>query len=68
MIKPHEQRLVNEEDDLSDKWNKLNAFLKTVVFNELEMADQCLLRAQLSAMTAYLDILNMRIQRIPKEY
>lgn len=60
---PHEQRVVNERNDLVEKTGKLDTFRQGDVFSELPYEDRKLLQAQRSAMQAYIDILDMRIAR-----
>lgn len=56
-------RMETEGHDLSEKIEKLAAFLTGPIFQTLPEDDQSLLSAQLGTMTAYLQILNIRISR-----
>lgn len=61
-MQPHQQRVVDEVNELSDKHDKLIAFIESnQTFQGLESQEQTLLRAQVGAMRAYLEILNLRI-------
>lgn len=62
-LKPHEQRVVTERDQLSEKHDRLFEFLQTDTFNGLRTYDQLLLTKQLTVMAAYRDILDQRIER-----
>ena len=56
-----EVRLVKEKEDLEQKLIKLEAFIDSDKFNEIELVQQSLLSVQFSAMTTYLLCLNERI-------
>lgn len=58
---PHEQRVIDEHRDLTEKLNKLRAFFDTPVFNGLSEAEQMRLRAQAGFMEGYQDMLEERI-------
>jgi hypothetical protein len=60
---PHEQRVIDEKSELSDKVGKLVAFTNTKVFAELDEPNKELLRKQLEAMFTYEMILIDRIVR-----
>ena len=61
-MQPHQQRVVDEVNELSDKHDKLIAFIESSqIFQGLQSQEQTLLRAQVGAMRAYLEILNLRI-------
>lgn len=62
-LKPHEDRVVNEERELSDKLNKLGAFIHGEQFKALPVEDQALLQEQDDHMRAYADVLRRRIAR-----
>lgn len=65
---PHEQRVVDERQELFDKHQKLEAFVNEGgIFETLPQRDQELLRRQYSVMEDYLDILNERIERFPND-
>jgi len=63
-LKPHEQRVVDEKDELGVKLNALYAFIKdSPIFKELPGMDQGLLDKQYDAMTVYYTILEHRIAK-----
>lgn len=57
-------RLINEKNDLQIKFNKLNSFMLSDKFNELDINNQSLLNIQVSAMETYLKCLLERINII----
>lgn len=60
---PHLQRMFEEEVELKDKVDKLNAFVNDVKkFNSLDIHAQRLLLTQRTYMKAYLDVLQKRIK------
>lgn len=59
----HVQRMIAEGDALSERIGKLTAFVQTPTFAGLDATDQSLLLAQQSAMSGYLIILSMRLER-----
>jgi hypothetical protein len=65
-MKPHEQRVVLEQQDLEEKIQKLDAFALTDVFKMLPVEDRCLLTKQASVMREYSAILIDRINRFVK--
>lgn len=60
---PHQQRVIDERDELSNKLTKLNAFINsdgfTKTVKDLRERDRLIL--QKFIMTRYLEILNERI-------
>ncbi|CNL92863.1 crAss001_48 related protein [Yersinia aleksiciae] len=61
-MQPHQQRVVDEASELSDKLVKLIAFIEeSNIYQSFESTQQTLLRAQTGAMRAYLEVLNLRI-------
>ena len=61
-MQPHQQRVVDEANELNDKREKLSAFISgNPIFSGLDMVQQGLMKTQLHAMTAYLEVLNLRI-------
>lgn len=60
---PHQERVVAERDELQERIEKLDAFLKTPVFAKLPEVDRVDLYYQLCVMRAYRDTLNSRISR-----
>lgn len=59
-------RLVLEHKDLDEKVCKLQAFMKTEGFFDIGEANKVLLKAQLSSMKDYLDILTVRLELLKK--
>lgn len=59
---PHQQRVVDEAEELFGKLTKLNTFLDSGKAAELELAELSLLRLQRIYMKNYLDVLNARIR------
>lgn len=62
-MQPHEQRVVEEANDLAEKHEKLMIFLKSEKFKELEQEDKNLLITQEIYMEKYLCMLKRRIAR-----
>jgi hypothetical protein len=63
-MKPHEQRVVDEFNELNTRIGKLDVFIhENDVFHTLPEEDQGLLTRQLDAMSEYADILGERINR-----
>lgn len=64
-IPPHVQRMASESAELVDRKQKLMYFVHedNLLFSQLPDVDKTLLRAQLGAMTAYSDILQLRLER-----
>ena len=61
------ERLVQEEEELSSKIEKLSDFIESSsVYRELEDLQKVLLCTQVNAMNMYLHILNERIYYINK--
>lgn len=54
-------RLQNERDELAERYEKLEAFLSTDKFNQLDDQNRELLREQFYAMRKYLSVLNTRL-------
>lgn len=54
-------RLRNERDELAERFDKLEAYLSTAKFGELDNQNQELLREQHQAMKPYLAVLNARV-------
>ena len=66
-MKPHEERMVTEIRELSERINKLEDFIYTnQAYLTLVHADKFLLREQLKAMLDYKYFLGKRISRIGK--
>jgi hypothetical protein len=62
-MQPHEQRVVEERDELQTKTRKLGEFLETQTYSNLPYEDRKLLNIQHATMQAYSEILNTRIGR-----
>lgn len=62
-LQPHEQRVVDERNELIEKITKLHAFFTTEVFAHLQDEDQNLLEEQVQLMMNYSDVLLKRINR-----
>lgn len=58
---PHQQRVVNEKNELDDKRGKLSSFFNTDLFRGLDQAEKDRLRTQHSVMGVYSEILHQRI-------
>lgn len=63
-MKPHEQRLLEEYEQLTDRITKLNDFLTTDLFNSLGSDEKNDLTDQLACMRKYHRILVRRIKRL----
>lgn len=63
MYQPHEQRVVDEKEELDEKHHKLRGFIGGEIFNNLNPLDQELLVKQESVMISYSQILQERIAR-----
>lgn len=64
-MQPHQQRVISERDELSDKISKLESFIEPSngTYTDLCKEDQCLLKEQLAYMYKYLEVLDERIYR-----
>ncbi|HED5611271.1 TPA: hypothetical protein SCS53_004072 [Enterobacter kobei] len=60
---PHQQRVIEEQEDLSRRIFKLECFTATEIFSRLPQVDRNMLIKQLEAMKAYELILRARIAR-----
>lgn len=56
-------RLIEEKNQLADRTRKLVAFFDTDEFGRMSVDDRAILRMQANAMSAYLEILALRIAR-----
>lgn len=61
----YKERLEVERTELDDKINKLQTFVATDMFSELDEVNRSLLLSQLSVMYTYHSILDMRILGVP---
>lgn len=57
-------RLIDEQAQLEEKLNKLNAFLLSEKVKEIDDVQKALLQVQETAMNTYLTCLKMRIDRL----
>ena len=57
-------RLVEEQAQLEEKLNKLDAFLMTEKVKEIDDVQKSLLQVQATAMNTYLQCLKERIERL----
>lgn len=62
-MKPHEERVIAEKDELREKLIKLDEFMHTDTFGDLYQTDQELLMEQREHMANYLEVLHLRIER-----
>ena len=60
-LKPHQQRVLTEKDELAEKLTKLNAFIGGETYLGLSGEERVRLAKQAEIMKDYLDILNERI-------
>ena len=61
---PHEQRVIDEHRELTDRHNKLKAFFQTPIFASLSEAEATRLRCQSFFMAGYADVLAARVEAI----
>lgn len=66
-MQPHQQRVVDEKQELDTKRDKLTVFLKGDLFESLPDNEQDRLAKQLGIMAEYSNILAERIVHFPKE-
>lgn len=60
-MQPHQQRVVDEQEELKGRLDKLNSFFTTPIFSGLDGAEQERLRRQAGVMQEYVDVLSERI-------
>lgn len=60
-MQAHELRVVEEAEELEDRLIKLNSFLTTAIFENLDKEQRVLLMEQSEVMSQYLSILKRRI-------
>lgn len=60
-MEPHQQRVVTEREELSEKIARLVKFLNTETYQSLSETEQGRMLRQLNHMNAYRDVLNERI-------
>jgi hypothetical protein len=61
-MQPHQERVVAERNELSERIEKLAAFFETDLFSSLPTAEARRLCRQYGHMKSYLDILDERIE------
>lgn len=66
-MQPHQQRVVEELKELTEKLGRLSGFLAGGVFVGLPADEQRRLRRQLHIMQMYEDVLQERIEHFPKD-
>lgn len=63
-IQPHQQRVVDEQTELEVKLKGLREFIRNnPVFDTLPSEDKTLMKTQMDLMSAYSNILGLRIAR-----
>ena len=61
---PHQQRVVDEQTELEGKLKALREFIRNnPVFDTLPSEDRTLLKTQMDLMSAYSNVLGLRIAR-----
>lgn len=60
-LQPHQQRVIDERDELQERKSKLEPFFRTDTYHALDEAEQWRLCKQNRLMGEYLDVLNERI-------
>ena len=60
-MKPHQQRVVTEQNELDEKRDKLIKFIGGDIYRTLDAVEQSRLNRQLEAMSLYSNILGERI-------
>ena len=66
VLQPHQQRVVDEKAELSEKLDKLESFEGGAVYASLSPAEQSRLTRQLLIMKLYGQVLAERISAFPK--
>ena len=61
-MQPHQQRVIDEKDQLGEKLEKLLAFLSTDIYKSLPQREQELLYFQSQVMEDYYEVLQERIE------
>lgn len=62
-LQPHQQRVVDELNELTEKVDKLRAFInESPIFPDLDQGERDRLVLQYNFMTGYQAVLNMRIR------
>lgn len=66
-MEPHQQRVLNEKEDLDTKITKLSDFTNGSTFSSLPADEQLRLKRQFSIMRDYSSILGDRINAFPAD-
>lgn len=66
-MKPHEQRVVDEKNELGEKLEKLLTFLQTDLYKSLNEKEQELLYFQSQVMEDYYEVLQQRIDLFTRD-
>ena len=66
MLQPHQQRVVEESQELLGRIERLQAFTDSPVFAGLDSAERDRLLRQMSAMADYATVLAERINAFPQ--
>jgi len=66
MLQPHQQRVVEESQELLGRIERLQAFTDSPVFTGLDSAERDRLLRQMSAMADYATVLAERINAFPQ--
>jgi hypothetical protein len=66
-LKPHQQRVVAENEELAEKLAKLLSFFQTKMFEGLSEAERSRLRNQARFMDGYAAVLEERIEAFKAE-
>lgn len=61
-MKPHQERVVQEKEELDQKRSKLDLFFKSATFDTVSGEEQALLRYQAEVMAHYSHLLAKRIE------
>lgn len=61
MMQLHQQRVINEKSELSEKLSKLESFLSSPLFSTISGAEQAKLSRQFLIMQLYEQVLSERI-------
>jgi len=64
-MKPFQQRVVTERDELAEKLTSLDSFIGGEIFKVIPAEEKIRLAKQAVVMKEYLDILNDRINAFP---
>jgi hypothetical protein len=67
MSKPHEDRVIEEAEQLENKLKLLRQFTASLTFVGIPVDEQVRLLRQAQYMTQYLGVLKERIQAFPKD-